>query len=69
MGGGGGGGLQGTEKHTGRSKMGALRKTLTTLSYLKYKEGTVISDTTKELKNKTRALYQFMNTTFVLTGL
>lgn len=49
--------------------MGALRKTLTTLSYLKYKEGTVISDTTKELKNKTRALYQFMNTTFVLTGL
>lgn len=32
--------------------MGALQKALTTLSYLKHKEGTVISDTTKNKKNK-----------------
>lgn len=37
--------LQGTERHTDRSKMGALQNTLTTLSYLKHKEGTVICDT------------------------
>lgn len=33
--------------HAERSKMGALLKTLTTLSYLKHKEGSVVSDTTK----------------------
>lgn len=55
------------QKDTEKSKIGVLQKTLTTL---KYKEGTVGSDTTKGKKktkknNNTRALYQFMNTTFV----
>lgn len=52
---------QGTERHTERSKMRTLQNTLTTLSYLKHKGDTVISDTTKQ----TRGLCQFMNTGFV----
>lgn len=32
--------------------MGALLKTLTTLSYLKHKDGSVISNTTKDEKKK-----------------
>lgn len=70
---GGGGGwseLQGMERHTGRSKTGALQETPTTLSYLKHKGGTVTGDTTKKkTTEKTRKLYQFMNTTSVSTGL
>lgn len=64
--------LLGTERHTerskkGKKKKGALQKTLTILSFWKHKEGTVISDTTKEGR-KTRGLYEFMNTTFVWRG-
>lgn len=36
--------------------MGALQKTLMTLSYLKHKEGTVISDTTKKMKKQARCV-------------
>lgn len=68
--------LRGTERHTERSKekkrrgvggKGALQNTLTILYFWKHKEGTVISDTTKEGR-KTRGLSEFMNTTFVWRG-